>query len=357
MSAGLPPPLPTSPPMAPGPVVRLPLEWMPFSVSNAYSQGWQLLKRQYGLLLLGTVISVGVSFMGSLVTQLLSIILPLLGVPRGWSIGIASGGWTAVNMLFLSGPFMVSSLYVGVAARREEPIGTRSLLRGFHYFWPSVLLYWSVFVLLVAHLLPAGAAGYGIYYFRNDQPLMITMIVLCSVLGVAGLVLSFYIFARLTPVFFLVADDLVPPATLRAHYRTAWAWTRGQAWPIVGLFITIMLVLAVSFTCFVLPYVFLGAPLYSAVLGVAYVQLGTTRGVFPPRLRCLKCGYDLRGAPSNTCPECGTVVDNAVYRPAGLCRLCGHDMQGKSSGPCPDCGNATPFADFYSRAEQRDSDT
>jgi hypothetical protein len=34
--------------------------------------------------------------------------------------------------------------------------------------------------------------------------------------------------------------------------------------------------------------------------------------------RCASCGYDLRGNPTETCPECGTTKRDPAGRPSGL---------------------------------------
>ena len=87
---------------------------------------------------------------------------------------------------------------------------------------------------------------------------------------------------------------------------------------------------------------------------------------------CAQCGYDLRGAASGRCSECGTAIvpkprsgDRFIARSTflaypltslawwyfrrrrrirraklGLCAQCGYDLRGAASGRCSECGTA-----------------
>src|SRR5262245_49864328 len=55
----------------------------------------------------------------------------------------------------------------------------------------------------------------------------------------------------------------------------------------------------------------------------------------PPRREpCWKCGYDLSGLITSTCPECG--AGPATKRDP--CWKCGYDLADLETGVCPECG-------------------
>lgn len=77
-----------------------------------------------------------------------------------------------------------------------------------------------------------------------------------------------------------------------------------------------------------------GLLVMSALFG--YAAIGTLchwPGLRPPRKsnECRKCGYDLTGNTSGTCPECGTPKSNQ-------CEKCRYNLTGNTSGRCPECG-------------------
>lgn len=50
----------------------------------------------------------------------------------------------------------------------------------------------------------------------------------------------------------------------------------------------------------------------SVTLAFAYAKRRIQRARCVPRGKCANCAYDLRGLPSNKCPECGTAFDEPV---------------------------------------------
>lgn len=67
-------------------------------------------------------------------------------------------------------------------------------------------------------------------------------------------------------------------------------------------------------------------------------------------VRCIACGYPLKGSAGTTCPECGAPrpfpmtaqSDSAASQPAARehrCTICGYPMVGLTETTCPECGS------------------
>ena len=77
-----------------------------------------------------------------------------------------------------------------------------------------------------------------------------------------------------------------------------------------------------------------------AIVRVTYDASGIGRQRFLKPWHCRGCGYDLRGAASNICPECQTAVH---------CRRCGGSFTAVNDDSCMHCGTpraANPYEEF-----------
>ena len=76
-------------------------------------------------------------------------------------------------------------------------------------------------------------------------------------------------------------------------------------------------------------------------------------------VKCEGCGYNLRGATTVACPECGRIIEApASTRPldqmALKCHRCGYLLHGLSTGACPECGATdVRLGDYDARMARR----
>jgi len=286
------------------------LPYVGFSIEAALRQAWEVMKKRYPFLLaviaVFTVANMGFGIVG-LAIQL--VVPPLFGGGEfGRQAAVFSALlWNLISTLFITGPLMCSSYYVGVAARRGEPISMPALFRGFYHFGPAIRVYLLLYVVWLAVLLAVSIPAITLIILTATNVLSrsvgVPLIVICAVPVV---VYSFYLTVRTGLALVLAVDDDLPRQGAWATIKTSWRWTRERQWHLMLLFVIATAIMLATAACLVLPLFFLGLPYLIALVGVTYAQLGADQGVFPVKDRCAVCHYHLKGIRSGVCPECGT---------------------------------------------------
>ena len=234
---------------------------MSFSFSAAFEQGSNTFKTRYGALL-GAVVVFILVMLGAGIVQAI--------VNAAFGLGYEHDSMTIPDLLitiFFSNVFGPGIFLMAVQLHRGESPGMGTLFAGFSRYWPLV----GIGVLLS---LIFGAIAIGVAFFAGVG--MLTSSADGLALGggfviavLVGLCLSLFFMTRLAFVGILCID---PKRQLGVadNFATSWRMTGPIFWPLLGLIIVLSLILIVSIALLVLPAVFIGAPLFLAVLSAAY---------------------------------------------------------------------------------------
>ena len=234
---------------------------MSFSFSAAFEQGSNTFKTRYGALL-GAVVVFILVMLGAGIVQAI--------VNAAFGLGYEHDSMTIPDLLitiFFSNVFTVGIYLMAVQLHRGESPGMGTLFAGFSRYWPLV----GIGVLLS---LIFGAIAIGVAFFAGVG--MLTSSADGLALGggfviavLVGLCLSLFFMTRLAFVGILCID---PQRQLGVadSFATSWRMTGPIFWPLLGLIIVLSLIFIVSAVLLVLPAVFIGAPLFLAVLSAAY---------------------------------------------------------------------------------------
>ena len=277
-----------------------------FSVGNAFQMGWDVLKARYGLLL-GTVwlyilivVAAGI-FAGF--TSLLTL-LPLVD-------------WAAQ---FLFYPLMwIGLIWVAVRVIRGESGGVGDLFGGFKRYWPVVgaqalvlvIVYGIVILATVTIMVSVAALGVSGAFGGSSNNAGVAVLVV-SIMFIVMLVPLLVIMPRIWLAPIICLDTRQRVLGPIESFKTSWKMTgRPGVWGgQIVLVLLFMLISTVSVLLLVLPYFFVALPLGVAVAASTYWQISRQywRGL---EYECNVCSYDLRGARSGTCPECGEPIPTA----------------------------------------------
>ena len=234
---------------------------MSFSFSAAFEQGSNTFKTRYGALL-GAVVVFILVMLGAGIVQAI--------VNAAFGLGYEHDSMTIPDLLitiFFSNVFGPGIFLMAVQLHRGESPGMGTLFAGFSRYWPLV----GIGVLLS---LIFGAIAIGVAFFAGVG--MLTSSADGLALGggfviavLVSLCLSLFFMTRLAFVGILCID---PQRQLGVadSFATSWRMTGPIFWPLLGLIIVLSLILIVSIALLVLPVVFIGAPLFLAVLSAAY---------------------------------------------------------------------------------------
>jgi hypothetical protein len=234
---------------------------MSFSFSAAFEQGSNTFKTRYGALL-GAVVVFILVMLGAGIVQAI--------VNAAFGLGYEHDSMTIPDLLitiFFSNVFGPGIFLMAVQLHRGESPGMGTLFAGFSRYWPLV----GIGVLLS---LIFGAIAIGVAFFAGVG--MLTSSADGLALGggfviavLVGLCLSLFFMTRLAFVGILCID---PQRQLGVadSFATSWRMTGPIFWPLLGLIIVLSLIFIVSAVLLVLPAVFIGAPLFLAVLSAAY---------------------------------------------------------------------------------------
>lgn len=298
------PPPATAPRIIPNAVHQMP--WIGFTFSNAWSQGIEVLKAQYGMLLAAVGITFGVQMVQSVVGQVVTLMGQLIDPTVGVVLNLL---FSLLLTVLVSWPLQVSTQYVAVAARRGEQISMQTLFRGFYRFGTSVLTMFLASLIYIACAIPS-VFIIGAMFLLNrqgqigDELAIGVGVVVALINGVAIM----YMMARLSLAQAMCVDSRLGSLSAVDSIKMSWEWTRECAWVVFGVMLTAGIAMIASVLLLCVGYLLVGMPLVLAIYGAMYHQIGFDRGVFPMRNICPVCNYDLSGVNVTTCPECGSNV-------------------------------------------------
>jgi hypothetical protein len=257
-----------------------------FDLSTALRRGWELVQAQYGAVLVSVVVFVGI-WLGAI---LVSAFIPFLGSFAG---------------VFVA-PIAVSLGFSFVLRLRGVALQGTDIFRGLkERYWYLVVIQLLVSLITMAAAIPLVIGVLIAIALGAATGSAAVGIVVGVPLVLAGLVVVWYVGARLSLAGLLFMD--APPGSLDlfAALKMSWARTGPHAWGLVMLNIVISLLNAVCAFLLLVPLILLGIPMQYAAWGAAYDML------CPAKFsgRCPSCGYDCTSVPENVCPECGKAFE------------------------------------------------
>jgi len=234
---------------------------MSFSFSAAFEQGSNTFKTRYGALL-GAVVVFILVMLGAGIVQAI--------VNAAFGLGYEHDSMTIPDLLitiFFSNVFGPGIFLMAVQLHRGESPGMGTLFAGFSRYWPLVGI--GVLLSLIFGAIAIGVAffaGIGIVASSADG------LALGGGLAIAVLVSLCLILFFMTRLAFVGILCIDPQRQLGVadSFATSWRMTGPIFWPLLGLIIVLSLIFIVSIALLVLPAVFIGAPLFLAVLSAAY---------------------------------------------------------------------------------------
>lgn len=282
------------------------LPWLPLTFSNAWSQGFEVFKAQYGLLLAGAGVAFGVQMAQTMIGQVFSIAGSMIDPTAG---AIVSVLFSLIITVFVTWPMSVSTQYVGVAARRGEQISMRLLFRGFYRLGTAGLTMFLTSLIAFVCAIPCILVIVPMIVMasKGQASWELAIAVSAPVAVINGVAIG-YVMSRLYVAPAMCVDSRLGNMSAIESLKTSWEWTRTRGWLVFMLMVTVGLAAAASWLLLCIGYFLLGTPLMLAVFGVVYHQLGFEAGVFPLSKVCPVCNYDLTGVNAITCPECGSNV-------------------------------------------------
>lgn len=281
-----------------------------FSFANAFAEGWESLKRNYGVLLLVIVVYIGITFALNVVVGLLQEIHP------------AAGLLNILTTLLVSTPLWAGGIWVGIKAWRGG-LSINDLFQGFSdgaryakVVVIGLLFYLATFAVMIPFMIivifgafmvvpPAGGGGAGGAGAGGPGALMLVPLVL---LLIVVFLATLFVMVRFMFAVALPLDPYIPEMGIIETLKTSWRMTAELKWlTFLAIYIISGLIAVLSFMACIFPGIFFGAPFLVAVVGASYVMLASDIGIGPqPRVRrCLNCRYDLSGLTATECPECG----------------------------------------------------
>lgn len=261
-----------------------------FRLTGAAGRSWLLMKQNYWFLV--AVSTVYVAAMGGL-----TWILDALG--SGEVLGIAVG-------VLIMTPLWSGVVLTGARLARNERADWRDVMAGFARLGPVITVA-VVFALLHALLqIAANVSDFGIEAAMSGRlasgpgdaaagaagTLMFLIAVLARVVAEI----------RLWPATVVCIDPRFDEVRPVEAVISAWVYTRGQFWRLLGAGVTIGLVVFGSVLLAGIGVILLGMPLAICAWGVVYARLIDAQD----RAVCPACGAGLRTPGGDRCPACGT---------------------------------------------------
>ncbi len=275
----------------------------PYSFQNAFEIGFRTFQRHYVALLLGALIYVCVSVIGSATTMILDYAIPPVGTVLNW-----------LYSFLVVGPTMVFVTFLGVRGARGQSVSVEDIQSLLPQY--GVLLLYSLLTSVLAMLvfLPFAAIGGVVIAAAIGTNANELLWLLVPVILLAFVVFS-YLVARVIVGNYRLIDPALPKIGVIDAMKQSWALTAGvTAWSLVALGLVASLLMFASILLLCVGFLFLGLPLMFAIYGAAYAMLSQrlTPGY------CKQCGYSIREVRDGRCPECGTLTDGGDDRNAGF---------------------------------------
>lgn len=244
---------------------------MQFSFDAAYGTGWKTFKSKYGTLLGGTLIFILVIFGASIVQNTIN---QMMGLPT--KAGTHQTFPDLLVTIFFTNIFSVGIVLFALALVRGESPPLSTLFHGFKRYWPLVgigvlttLIFGAIIMLtaLIAGfqvLLTGAQTGFDMNAVHLGGMTLITVLISVCIMA--------FFFVRLMFVGLLCVDPKHQLGVMDS-FATSWKITGPVFWPLLGIFIVMLLILIASILLLVLPLFFVGIPLMMVVLASAYALL------------------------------------------------------------------------------------
>ncbi|MBX9736213.1 MAG: hypothetical protein K2X32_04745 [Phycisphaerales bacterium] len=270
----------------------------PYSFQSAFEIGFESFKKHYVTLLLTSLAYVGASVVG----QVIEYGFNYLAAPLGSILSLA---YSALVLM----PIVVGSLYVGVRAARGQTPSVEDLRVVLPRYWRVVLYFLLFYAIALVAVLPFGIvfgivgtaaiSGAGAANFNA-----VLIVGICF--AVIAMLITTFLSVRLYVGMFRIVDPALPAIGVIGALKYSWKTTSGVVWlSLLALVVSITLLATLSVCLLVVGVIFLGLPLFIAVIGAAYAML--SKASLPGY--CKSCGYSIREIRDGRCPECGTLVD------------------------------------------------
>lgn len=275
------PPPPPPPPLPPDRAFRGLANPETGVLDFALSHGWSTFTRAWGLL----VVAVLAVFLSGLPTQLAwQFVGPgmrLAKAPVGAIVltvailGLLGLAWSVL----VQWPLAAGASVAAAEAARGRTAAFGALFAGFRRLGPTILatlLAWLVTALATLPLAGLVAGGILVTVLgarRSDDTLFAVGLVVAVVAGIAAILVSIWLTARLAFAATRAADPALPKVGGVESMRISWNATRGHALSVVGVLILGGLVSFAGFLCCVVGLPLFGAPLSHAWMGALYIAL------------------------------------------------------------------------------------
>jgi len=268
--AGAPPTWP--PPATPD---RDPLRGCTLSFGGAFGLGCGLFQRNYGILLAATAIAIGVSVVGAVSVITVEAFARAIGGQPGLMLIIGSQLFNWVFNLLVSMPVNIGCLWLAIGIARGEVGSIKAIGVPFRHLWSLAAMVILLSVLMVLVAIPGLAllVGAGAMAFNSSGPGSVVLIVVAACLTIGPLI---WIAVRLGPAYCLIIDPQASPNGPLGPIQAivaSWELTKGRTGALIAIGAVLTLMLVTSVMACIVPWIFVGNPLYLAVLGATYALL------------------------------------------------------------------------------------
>ncbi|HVU62327.1 MAG TPA: hypothetical protein VHC70_00010 [Phycisphaerales bacterium] len=263
-----------------GPSIADRVQTWRLDTQGLWSESWQLMKREYGVL-------VGAS----------ALLVLVEAIAIGANLGLRLGLFGQIPAVLLLSPLSAGLYMMGVRVARGSRARIEDLFAAFGRYWTVVAISIVVTVASLVATLPIKISD--ALDPRHESPVLgcgSSLIVLFVCVP-----LVFFLTIRLWLASVVCLDDRVGKPGVRDSLLLSWVVGGQSFWPMLGVAFTMGLIMIGSILLVGVGIILLGAPLITCAFGVMYTRIVDSM----PRPRCPDCGCDLSGSESVVCPVCG----------------------------------------------------